>query len=393
MRSCLVVLASSLVLVPSVALASPYTRVLALQEPAPAPPVANPTPTPTPTPASTPAPADPAFQPTSSKAPRSQDLPEPEPEAPPPAPTPEPTPEPEPVAPPPPAPEAWTRHGIGIRGGISLIPTWAVGDRVQSMTNALCRGSSIPKGKFGEGLTRVGGCNFYVGLEYIYRQSKNFDIVPAIGYHQIKTPDGYWLDDDEKDIVPVNGKPVEVPRLGSADFTQINFSHVTLQVDFIGRGNLVKTQDFAWQLGGGGGIGLGIITGHGFLQTPLGNPPAGTGGTCNSIEDFSDFSRCTPKYQDEETNGRPPPPQGSLSLDAEGTNDLRFANCGKDTCNGSDLDALGRKKGVNLPVIPIINLLVTTRFLIKDTFGINITGGWQTGFYFGGSLQYFFGSK
>ena len=33
------------------------------------------------------------------------------------------------------------------------------------------------------------------------------------------------------------------------------------------------------------------------------------------------------------------------------------------------------------------------RFLIKDTFGINVTGGWNTGFYFGGSLQYFFGSK
>jgi hypothetical protein len=63
------------------------------------------------------------------------------------------------------------------------------------------------------------------------------------------------------------------------------------------------------------------------------------------------------------------------------------------SCNGDDLDALGRKKGVNLPVIPIVNLLVTTRFMIKDTFGINITGGWQTGFYFGGSLQYFFGPK
>ena len=36
---------------------------------------------------------------------------------------------------------------------------------------------------------------------------------------------------------------------------------------------------------------------------------------------------------------------------------------------------------------------MTTRFLIKDQFGINITGGWQTGFYFGGSLQYFWGSK
>ena len=261
---------------------------------------------------------------------------------------------------------------------------------VQSLTNALCRGNSIPKGNLGEGLTRVDGCNFYIGGEYIYRHSQNLDIVPAVSYHRIKAPDGLWLDDSEKD--PITG----APNLGAADYTQVNFSHVALQVDFIGRGNIIKTPDFAWQLGGGGGIGLGIITGKGFQQTPLGNPPGSPGGaTCNSIEDYKDFTRCSPHYQDEEANGGPRPAQGGLSLDTNdpASNPFGFAKCTKDSCLGSDLDALGRKKGVNLPVIPIINLLVTTRFLIKDQFGINITGGWQTGFYFGGSLQYFFGNK
>ena len=377
MRPGLVLLTSSLVLLPSVAAASPFARVHALQ----APPTTS-------APATTPTSSDPSLQPTSSKAPPSKDLVEP-------APTPveqpkvEPEPEPEPEAPPPPAPEKWNRHGIGIRGGITVIPTFAVRGYVQSLTNALCRGSSIPSGALGDKLTRVGGCNFYIGAEYIYRASKVLDIVPAVTYARIKAPDGLWLDDSETD--PITGKP----NLGAADYTQVNFSHVGLQVDFIGRGTLIKTADFAWQLGGGGGIGLGIITGFGFLQTPLGNPVGSPNGlTCNSIDDFSDFSKCTPHYQDLEANGKDSPAPGTLSLDGEaGGNPFRFAKCTKDGCNGADLDALGRKKGVNLPVIPIVNLLVTTRFIIKDTFGINITGGWQTGFYFGGSLQYFFGPK
>jgi hypothetical protein len=394
MRPGIVLLASSLVLLPSVAAASPFARVHALQAPATTTTTTTTTTTPAPAPAPTPAPVDPTLQPTSSKAPASKDLPEPAPE-PVVQPTPEPTPEPEPVVAPPPAPEKWNRHGIGIRGGLTVIPTFAVRGYVQSLTNSLCRGNSIPSGALGDKLTRVDGCNFYIGAEYIYRASKVLDIVPAVTYARIKAPDGLWLDDSETD--PITGKP----NLGAADYTQVNFSHVGLQVDFIGRGTLIKTPDFAWQLGGGGGIGLGIITGFGFLQTPLGHnlpgsqPGSPNGNTCNSVDDFADFTKCTPHYQgpDDDDNGGPPPPQGSLQLDSEGPNTARFAKCTKDGCSGDDLDALGRKKGVNLPVIPIVNLLVTTRFMIKDTFGINITGGWQTGFYFGGSLQYFFGPK
>ena len=386
MRSGLVLLASSLVLLPSLAQASPYARLHALQAPVAAGSPGTTTTT-TVTTTTTPAPAtDPSLRPTSSKAPDSKELveqPTPEPEpmvvAPPPP--------DEPIAPAPPPPDRWNRHGIGVRGGITVIPSWAVRGYVQSMTNALCRGNSIPKGSFGEGLTRVDGCNFYIGGEYIYRYTKNLDIVPAISYHRVKAPDGLWLDDGEKD--KVTGKP----NLGAADYTQVNFSHVSLQVDFIGRGTLVKTKDFAWQLGGGGGIGLGIITGGGFYQTPLGNPPGSpSGNTCNSVADYSDFTKCTPHYQDQEANEVPDPGNG-LTLGGVDTNPGRFAKCTTSSCNEADLNALGRQKGINLPVIPIVNLLVTTRFLIKDTFGINITGGWQTGFYFGGSLQYFFGPK
>lgn len=383
MRRSAVVFACAFALTPQLAVANPYARAAgvwahAATQGAEAQPDPN----------------DPAWKPTSSKAPKSEELempaqPEPAPEV-----KPEPTPEPTPVAPEPEKPK-WTRHGFGIRSGISVIPTWIVRGYVQSMTNALCRGNSVPSGKFGEGLTRVEGCNFYIGAEYIYRHSKNLDIVPAVAYHRLKAPDGYWLDDSEK----TNG----VPNLNAADYTQIDFSFVALQVDFIARGTLVETPDFAFQLGGGGGIGLGIITGKGLWQTPLGSPALGsTDGsaqaTCNSIADYSDFTKCTPHWSGKDSDDKPipSPPNGSMQLDDPNDpskNPDRFVKCTAGKCSESDLNLIGRAKGINLPVIPIVNLLVTARFLIKDTFGINLTGGWNTGFYFGGSLQYFFGAK
>jgi hypothetical protein len=45
------------------------------------------------------------------------------------------------------------------------------------------------------------------------------------------------------------------------------------------------------------------------------------------------------------------------------------------------------------PVIPVVNLLVSMRLIVKDVFGITLTGGFQTGFYFGGGMNYFFGKK
>ena len=387
MRRPALAVACVLALTPQLVLASPYARAGAVWAQA-----ATTQPQPTMPTQAEPSASDPAFAPTSSKAPKSEELevveqPEPPPEA-----KPEPVAEPEPPPPEPDTPK-WTRHGFGVRSGISVIPTWAVRGYVQSMTNALCRGNSIPSGKFGEGLSRVEGCNFYIGGEYIYRHSKILDIVPAVAYHRLKAPDGYWLDDSERNM---DGSP----RIGAADFTQVDLSFVALQVDFIARGTVVETPDFAFQIGGGGGIGLGIFTGKGILQTPLGNPPGGTTdgnpqATCNSVADYGDFTKCTPHYQDPNANnGQPLPPHGSLQLDETGANIGRFAKCTKGSCSESDLNQLGRKESdFKWPVIPIINLLVTARFLIKDTFGINLTGGWNTGFYFGGSLQYFFGSK
>ncbi|MBK8261352.1 MAG: hypothetical protein IPK80_08410 [Nannocystis sp.] len=375
MRPSVVLLACPLLLAPSLAAAHPYSLPRFMAQPE--------------------ASVDPSLQPTSSKAPKSTDRPEvaPEPE---PEPEPEVAPEPEPAPLPEKGPEAFNRHGFGVRGGITIVPTFIVNNYVATMTNALCRGDKLPTGKLSEGLNRVEGCNFYIGGEYIYRASKVVDIVPNIGYQRIKAPDGIWLDRDE---CP-NGDGSEGCKYGAGDYTQVDVSFLFIGVDFMARGTIVKTPEFAWQLGGGGGIGVGIVQGigKGIFQTPLGQPAGSpNGATCNSFGDYGDFTRCTPHWwsADSDENDGPPPAFGELRLDsASNPNDGRFADCTKDRCNDKDLDALGRKKNQDMwPAIPIVNLAVSTRFLIKDTFGINIQGLWNTGFYFGGSLQYFFGPK
>ena len=146
MRRSSLALVCAVALMPQLAVASPYARAGVWAQAA-----------------TQPDPNDPSMKPTSSKAPKSQEQEFPDKPEPPPEVKPEPVPEPTP----PPVEEKpkWTRHGFGVRGGISVIPTWAVRGYVQSLTNALCRGDTIPKGNFGAGLTRVDGCNIYVCAE------------------------------------------------------------------------------------------------------------------------------------------------------------------------------------------------------------------------------------
>jgi hypothetical protein len=38
-------------------------------------------------------------------------------------------------------------------------------------------------------------------------------------------------------------------------------------------------------------------------------------------------------------------------------------------------------------------LIISARVIIKDVFGISINGGFNTGFYFGGAMHYYFGKQ
>jgi hypothetical protein len=281
----------------------------------------------------------------------------------------------------------FNRHGVGVRGGITVIPTWILSRYLDAHTNALCRGESI--GNFAEerGLLKTDGCNFYVGGEYIYRQSRVLDIVASVGYHRLHTPEGYWLD---------SGEPV-----GNADYTEVGLDMMFMEVDFIARYPIVVTEDVEFGLGGGAGIGLGVLFG-GVYQTPMGGAPArgftpggGVTDTCNQISDLADMTRCTPRWDAGEAMDAGVLDQMPSRDDLSNPNDGLYATCTADTCSKSDLEAFGyrRKQGDIPPVIPVVNLIVSARLIIKDVFAITMSGGWNTGFYFGGGMAYMFGKQ
>ncbi|RMG99826.1 MAG: hypothetical protein D6705_02095 [Deltaproteobacteria bacterium] len=348
------------------------------------------------------------YTPTSSKAPPSE-TPIPEPSEPAPAEPEGPAddriePEPEPEAEPAPAPapteervDKWggpfNKHGIGVRGGITVIPTWILSKFLATHGNALCRGGNI--GNFAEerGLLKQDGCNFYIGGEYVYRHSRLFDIVASVGYQHAHAPDSYWLDKDEwaDDCEVHDGGRC---NLSAADYTEVNLGLVYLEADFIGRYPVVVTKDVEFGIGGGGGIGLGIVTG-GVYQTNMGTPPLGyqngmMQNTCQRLEDLADFTRCTPHYDPAED-----PDMDFDPNDLSEPNPLGFAKCSKDKCDKGDLEAFGyRKKQSDIPpVLPVVNLMLSMRLIVKDVFGITVSGGFNTGFYFGASMAYFFGKN
>ncbi len=400
--------------VPSGASAAPWAGRLPLQartahvrtqEPtsSTAPASATPQPTSSTAPASAPpqptsstAPPSTGPQPTSSRAPDSAGLPDPVSE-----------PEPDPVAEPEPEPqpegeeatlegqrrlaakdEAFHRHGIGVRGGITIIPTWILGNYLSTHTNALCRGESLGNFAVERGLLKVDGCNFYVGPEYTYRFSRIFDLTTSVGYQRLHTPEGYWIDNGQYDGSPQS--------LGGADYTEVDLHMMFMEVDFIARAPIVITENVEFGIGGGGGIGLGVLFG-GVYQTPLGSRPWGfdptTGevdfASCQNLNDLGDHTRCTPRWDAGESGDQIPPEESDLDT----PNPNLFATCTKDKCSKGDLSAFGyrNKQGGVPPVIPVINIILSARLLIKDTFAIGINGGFNTGFYFGGTLGYFFG--
>lgn len=407
MRLLSIPLAISLTL-PATAYASPYAfnQTRTVQQPAADAPAAD---APAAEPAADAAPeagepaADPSTDPTSSPAPDSEPIPEGPAEEEPPAAAEEPVPEGPPAdvqatdeAPPAEEKGAFNRHGVGVRSGLVVIPTWILSPFLTTHTNALCRGNV---GGFAEerGLIKTEGCNYYVGGEYTYRKSRLFDITAAMGYQRVFAPEGYWLDADEWDDTCVmdDGGTGDRCNLSAADYTEVNMHLMTIQADFVARAPVVITKDVEFGIGGGAGIGIAAVFG-GIYQTPLGSNPNGfdpstgmeSAGTCNTLADLADHTRCTPRWDaDEFPPGTNPPDPNDFST----PNALGYVSCNTDNCNKNDLRLLGRKKQDDVPpVIPVVNLILSARLIVKDAWGLTLTGGWNTGFYFGGSMQYFF---
>lgn len=370
---------------PCVAAAHPMGVAMAVR--------AEPVGDPTGDPAAPPAEEPPPFEATSSKAPDSGNTPT---VAEPPA-----EPVADPVAEPEPEPDtaaslesergkarskSFNRHGVGVRGGITVVPTWILAKYLDTHGNALCRGESIGNFAAERGLLKTKGCNFYTAFEYVYRQSRILDIVGVLGYQRLHTPDSMWLD---KGQAAANG-------LGGADYTEVKMDIMTIEADFIARAPIVVKDNVEFGIGGGGGLGLGVVFG-GVWQTPLGAGPAGFDNgsedldSCQSTADLGDFTRCTPRFDPTESGA-----VEMLDTDNLSEPNVRgYAACTRDSCNVNDLNQFGyrKKNGDVPPVIPIVNLALSARVIIKDVFGITLTGGWNTGFYFGGSLNYFFGKS
>jgi hypothetical protein len=294
------------------------------------------------------------------------------------------------------SPGAYNAHGLGARGGLTIVPTWILSQFLASHTNSLCRGENIIGFGADRGLTKQQGCNWFVGGEYTYRKSRVFDIVAAVGYQRAKLPDGMWLDKDEwaDSCTEHDGEDCD---LAAADYTEVDFGFLFLEADFIGRYPIVRTPDVEIGLGGGGGIGLGVVLGKGVHQTSMGPQTTdGANPTCNRLTDLSDFTKCTPGWFDDpdfDQDGDGTKNNDPMISDGDTKGDGTLAQCTPDKCDKADLAALGtrRKQGDVPPVIPVVNLILSMRFIIKDAFAINLQGGFQTGFYFGGSLGYFFG--
>lgn len=280
---------------------------------------------------------------------------------------------------------AFRRHGIGAHGGISVIPTWLLSNWLASHTNALCRGK-IGAFASDRGLNQQDGCNFYAGGHYVYRFSRVLDVSASVQYQRVKVPEGLWL--DKARFSGTAG------AIDAADYTQVDLGLLAMEVDFIARAPVVVTKNVEFGIGGGGGLGLGLVFG-GVFQTPLGLDPSGfsdgtrTDGTCETLEDLGDLSRCTPRWDAAQAGENPPPDPSQLS----NPNPDLFADCSSTECNENDLKTFGyrREQGGIPPVIPVVNLILSARIIIKDMVGITVNGGWNTGFYFGGGLQYYFG--
>lgn len=290
-------------------------------------------------------------------------------------------------------PDAFARHALGVRSGLVVTPTWGLSPFLASHTNALCRADI---GGFAEtrGLTKVDGCNFYVGGEYTYRKSRVLDIITNVGYQRVKLPDGYWLDNGEWDegcTSVDDGGGGRQCDLGAADYTEVDVSTVFLGVDFIARAPIVNTPDVEFGIGGGGGLGLNIVVGDGVYQTPLGavNGQGGQNPMCQTLADLGDLSKCRPVYSEGNDDA------ATLPDATAGLPEFPTARCTEDECNEADLELIGRVKSNDVPpVVPAVNLIVSARLLVKDVWGIDVRGGWKSiGWFFGGTMSYHFGPK
>jgi hypothetical protein len=168
--------------------------------------------------------------------------------------------------------------------------------------------------------------SFGIGVEAITRKG-NFDIVFGLEYDSLDTEPGYYQ--DKGDDPGIAGQ--------YPDFREFDgFGMIGFDASFIWH---TKITDKI-QLRYGAGIGLGFLTGNMYLTDTECDP-----GTTLGDLDNADTPKCRRVGQKEEESDVP-------------------------------------------PVIPILNMLIGTRFMLADNISFNVETGFRDVFYLGAGFGY-----
>lgn len=197
----------------------------------------------------------------------------------------------------------------------------------------------ILKGPFtlNENTWSGGVTNFAYGLQFTTRIPDKFDVVAGLDYTNLRTPDGFWLED---------GDPVR-----DADYTENNLSLINADVSLLWYKSFNRADTF--QFYGGFGLGMGIVLGK-FLKYDI------------------DSQRC-----------------GWDTPELRSRTDGELVEQCADEFDSPRSPRLEEEDRIP-PVLPAVTLLGGFRFLAADHVSIGIEGGIKTGYFFAGlNVGYF----
>lgn len=183
--------------------------------------------------------------------------------------------------------------------------------------------------------------NFAYGIEFTTRVPEKYDLVVSLDWANLRTPDGYWLEDGDV--------------IADADWGENELSLLTADVSFHWLTNLDKRD--TWQLYYGIGLGASLVLGE-FRKYSL------------------DTAECLLETV-EQRNSR------DTSL---------LDGCYDDQGNPTILDDYDLQSVP--PVLPSIAATLGLRYLIADRVSVALEGGFKGLYFYGGlELGYFWESR
>lgn len=175
--------------------------------------------------------------------------------------------------------------------------------------------------------------NFAYGLEFTTRIPERYDVVVSLDWANIRTPDGYWLENDDP--------------IADADWGENDLSLLTADVAFHWLSELGNKR--VWQAYYGVGLGASIVLGE-FRKYSL------------------DTAAC-----------------GLATVEQRNSRDTRLLDDCYDPQGNPTI--IGDHELQNVPpVLPSISATLGLRYLIEDTVSVSLEGGFK-GLYFYGGLE------